>query len=149
MTHVGEYAADRPTILEPDSLRHDASTGDVVLIGSRCTRCGRRFFPPRRRCAACAEETLVAHDLSSRGQLRSFTRLHRTPPDAWVSAPYVLAEVVLPDGLVIYAHLIDTAWEDLRVEMSIELAPFVIRPPDGGEVLAYAFRAVSDEAVGA
>lgn len=89
----------------------------------------------------------MPHDLSSRGQVHSFTRLHRTPRDAWVSAPYVLAEIGLPDGPSVYAHLVDTAWEDLRIGMVVELVPFVVGAPDGGKVLAYAFRASPGEAV--
>lgn len=135
-----------PVILEPDSLQYDQATATVVLVGSECIVCKRKFFPPRRRCAACAEETLQAVRLSTHGRLESFTRLHRTPRDAWVAAPYIIGAVLLPEGLTLYTHLIDSRWEDVFIGMDVKLLPFVVEAPDGAPVMAYAFGPPGDDA---
>jgi uncharacterized protein len=136
----GEHA-----VLEPQVLRYDEASGSVTLLASECTRCGRAFFPPRRRCAACAEETLRHKQLGTQGQIGSFTTLHRTPRDAWVTAPYVIAEVLLADGVIIYGHILGSDGDDLQIGMPVRLVPFPLRGPHGEEVVAYGFRPVSKD----
>jgi uncharacterized OB-fold protein len=84
-----------------------------VLIGSGCTWCGTKAFPPAKICAECLSEDLVPVRLSSEGTLYSFSVVH-VAPKRW-EVPYAVGYVDLPEGVRIFAHL-DARPEQLRLD---------------------------------
>lgn len=129
--------------LEPEVLEIDAE-GEGTLLGSRCSRCGRYFFPQRPRCGACAEPWTETVRLSREGTLTSFTRVHRKPEFSVVESPYVLAEVTLPEGLKVYSVLMSEQDREFVVGAGVRLRVMHVRETDDGTpVLGYAFTTVA------
>lgn len=93
------------TSLEPAVLRVGEVPDQDVLLGARCTICERYFFPDRRRCAACTEESTVTVELAKIGTLSSYTTVTKKPAFSVLDAPYVLGEVLLPEGLSVYSAI--------------------------------------------
>ena len=108
---------------------------EPALLGSRCTTCSTVFFPPRSVepgaafCAnpACAGEAFEGVELSRRGRIWSYTDAQYQPPPPYIPAtepyaPFALAAVELPEGLVVLGQVAEGyGVADLRVGAEVEL----------------------------
>ena len=148
--------AERKSV-EPSIFRVDKGTENDVLIGSKCSKCNRVFFPRRTWCAACLEPTCEDIELSRDGTLLSFSLVERKQAYALIEAPYVLGEVLLPEGLHIYTtigaeskvssegvKLYSTVGEDnldtLKMGQKVILKPVVVnKDEEGNDIIAYNF----------
>jgi uncharacterized OB-fold protein len=92
-----EFGKKRIPIL-PGLLHEGASPEDrSYLIGSRCRKCGRTFFPRQFLCSVCMQNnTMEEIPLSTRGKIDTFSVVHVAP--LGFKAPYVQAFVDLPEG---------------------------------------------------
>ena len=87
----------------------------LVIVGHRCTSCGRAAFPPDpygcEQCGAKAHQ-LEPVELSARGTIHSLATVHRHHDKA-METPFTVATVVLDDGpsvkAVLVGDLIDAA----------------------------------------
>ncbi len=126
--------------LEPTVLKVGSSKAEDVLMGSKCTECGRYFFPQRKRCAHCAEPTTEPVELSKEGVLSSYSLLTRKPKYCLVDPPYILGEVSIPEGIVIYAVIHSTDPEALEMGQTVRLDTVEIENDENdGSVIAYRF----------
>jgi len=65
----------------------------------RCTACSAKQFPPRGRCGECGSDALEWVPTGSRGEVYSFTVVHRAPRQAFrADCPYVVALVDVAPG---------------------------------------------------
>lgn len=120
----------------PDDPNQPAS-----LEGSRCPECGATFYPPRYVCLACYRQGLEAVALSRRGTVHTFTVARMAPPGALVQAPYVIAQVRLPENVIVATVLTDVEPEKVRIGMPVELVvQKVTVDVEGNEVVAFKFR---------
>lgn len=130
--------------LEPDALQVGASREECSLLGNRCPRCALVFFPRRHFCTRCCNPGLEKIQLSGKGHLRSFTTVYQKPKYAIVEPPYLMGEIELPEGVVIYSLLTQCSSEELKVGEEMELATVQVREENRESkivaVLAYAFR---------
>lgn len=123
------------TIAEPDHPEplHDGlyrlEPEGPALIGNRCAPCDRVFFPPRDYCACCTSPILDEVSLSRTGRIGAFSLIDRQPADAWVSPPYLQAEIELPEGVSVFT-LLDTddidrvsIGQDARLELRALATP--------------------------
>ena len=62
--------------------------GQWKLIGGRCLDCGALAFPPPKVCAGCWSETIEPAELSTVGDLYTYTVVHIGRP-GWRS-PYAI-----------------------------------------------------------
>ena len=112
-----------------------------ALEGSRCPQCGETFYPPRQICLNCFHEGMDTVALSRRGVLWTFTIARLAPPGALVTAPYVIAQVQLAEGVVIPTVLTDVDPESVRIGMPLELVvEKALVNAEGNEVMAFKFR---------
>ena len=112
-----------------------------ALEGSRCSNCGDTFYPPRHICLGCYHEGLDRVPLSSRGKLWTFTIARMTLPGSLVSAPYVIAQVELPEGVMVATVLTGVDPEAVRIGMALELAVEKASVnAEGAEVMTFKFR---------
>lgn len=119
-------------------------TRSPVLLGGRCPDCGCYFFPRRAICPGCGRVGLETVDLSRRGKIWTYTIAHQVPPGAVVKAPYVVAQVELPEAVLVGSLVTDCAPEDVQVGMEVEIAPVKVQEDEEGrDVLAFAFRPVA------
>lgn len=79
------------------SFRPDVFDADPpALLGSRCTTCARKAFPPRDVCPHCgAVDRAEPVRLTGEGVVYSFTVVRQAPPG--LDMPYVLGYVDLPE----------------------------------------------------
>src|SRR3972149_4522728 len=71
---------------------------EAALMGSRCSDCGKHFFPRRHVCLNCSRQGLDEVPLSGRGKVWTFTIVRQTPPGSLTRAPHPTAYAGLPGG---------------------------------------------------
>lgn len=121
------------------------SNGDPgSLIGSRCKACGEFFHPPRAVCVSCFSEDLEEVGLSRRGQIFSFTIGRVGDPTAPVKAPFLTAQVELPEKVSVLSLITGIDFDKVKIGTEVELYFWKTGEDDkGNDVMAYAFRPVS------
>lgn len=90
--------------------------GQLHLLGSRCSACGKVFFPQQALCTECFQEgTLKEHPLSTRGKLYSSTIVERESlaPKGF-QVPYAYGYVNLPEGVRVLSKIVGWKPETLR-----------------------------------
>lgn len=90
----------------------------------RCSTCGGFEFIPQHGCTKCMTPTLDWVTSSGRGEVYSYTVVHR-PQQPQFSTPYVVAIILLDDGdagWYMLTNLIDVDPEDVNVGMRVEVA---------------------------
>jgi len=95
---------------------------DGVLRVQRCGACGRHVFYPRAVCPYCDASELDWVDASGRGQVHSFTVVHRAPPDYRDEVPYVVALVELDEGVRMMTRIVGVEPAGVRVDLPVEVA---------------------------
>lgn len=129
--------------LKEGLFRLPSHGGDGYLVGSKCRTCGETFFPKRLYCAKCTSSDTEEVALSRRGKLESFTISRGVPPGSVMKAPYGLAQIRLPEGILVTTILADCDLETLDIEMDMELVFEKIKEDEeGNEVMAFKFRPV-------
>ena len=126
--------------LEPGVFEVGETKEEDRLIGSRCQACDRYFFPGRKWCALCAEPTTEEVVLGKEGVLDSFSVMTRKTKYALIETPYVLGEVRIPEGILIYSVIRTEDPEKLQVGQKVQLDAMEIKKDDdGNSVMAYIF----------
>jgi len=73
------------------------------LVGTRCPECSTLIWPGRSACPSCGTFGLDEAPLAREGDLLSWTRVF--VPLAGIEAPFILAQVRLDDGVLLFGHL--------------------------------------------
>ena len=91
------------------------------LIGSECTHCGEKFFPPRKLCRNCRRLGAIRKfKFSGKGEVYSFTVIHAAPDGFEFQKPYVLAIIKLVEGPLVTAQVVDCKPEDVDIGCKVE-----------------------------
>ncbi len=90
------------------------------LVGSKCEKCGKIFYPPRPVCPDCHSREMSKIELSRRGKVESYTILYSVPEGYRLQSPLILAFVRLDDGIRIFTQLTDVDPEEVRIGMPVE-----------------------------
>lgn len=65
-----------------------------------CPHCNKHFYPKRIVCTDCGAADLVWRTASGRGEVYSFSELHRAPDKAFAaSLPYTVGMIRLEEGV--------------------------------------------------
>ncbi len=147
--------------LEPKVFQLGSGAKGDALIGSKCQTCNRVYFPARDWCAACSKPTCKSVELSRQGVLRSYALVFRRQSYAVIPIPYLLAEIALPEGILVYTTLNLTSTpstegpsltssigpDDLgqvQLGTKVTLDPIVVKKDEEGhDLVAYNFRLVN------
>lgn len=114
-----------------------------ALIASRCPRCGEHFFPKRAICLACAKVGLEEAYLTGPGKIWTFTIARETPPGSLIQAPYVVAQVQLPEKVIVGSVLSACDVDSVRVDMPVELVLEKVKEDqEGNDVVAFKFKLI-------
>lgn len=86
-----------------------------------CGQCGRQTFPPKPVCPHCWSTDVRWSELSTRGTLYSWTRVHAAPTAFAGEAPYAVGIVDLDTGIRLACRLVDDPGlkPGLVVEMTV------------------------------
>ena len=90
------------------------------FIGSKCLKCGVKYYPSRIRCVRCGSEDLVQVELPRRGRVLSFTIIYSPPRKFEKYAPYAVALIELVDGTRVMGQLTDVDLDKITVGMEVE-----------------------------
>ena len=116
-----------------------------ALVGSRCPSCGEHFYPPRYVCLNCYQEGLDEVTLSTRGELWTYTVARMALPGTLAAAPYVIAQVRLPEGVQVATVLADVDPDTVRIGMTLELTvEKASTDSERNDVMTFKFRPVKE-----
>ena len=114
---------DRPAP-QPDQLtdpfwRH-AGAGEFVL--PRCEDCGRFHFYPRAVCPNCYGTRIAWTAASGRGEVYSYSVVHRAPGPAFAAdIPYVVAIVKTAEGPHLMTRIVNAAPESVTIGQRVKV----------------------------
>lgn len=116
-------------------LRREQSVG-LELRGTRCRKCGRGHFPPRRICLECrAVDLMDSLELPRNGTLFTHTVEHLFP----VPVNELIMGVVDVADVRVYTQVTDTAADECATGRPVDLV--LRRLHDGGQLPHYFWKA--------
>ncbi len=81
-----------------------------------CTECGRFLHPRRIMCSGCGLTNLEWKRVEGRGEVYTFSELHRaTFPELTGSVPYFLGMVRLDEGVHLFARLFPAEGSSIQI----------------------------------
>ena len=120
--------------------------GRPHLIGTKCSKCGAAFFPPRCVCTYClTDEGVEKARLGNTGKLYTFTMIYVSSRE--FNPPYPFGYVILePENIRIPTLITGVEkLEVLKTGMKMEMVIEKLRDDDkGNELITYKFRPVVD-----
>jgi len=118
-------------------------TKPPYLLASRCTGCGKVYFPTKQFCPECMNEQMEEIGLSNRGTLYTSTVVHLGVKG--FETPYILAWVDLPERirLITQIEYDPKKASELRPGQVLELVIGKLRTlPDATEIVGYKYRPI-------
>ncbi len=92
------------------------------LIGMRCGKCNKVFFPPRYLCPRCRRiGKLEPYKLNGRGKVISYTITHVAPNGFEDQVPYALAIIELDEGPRLTAQITDCDPSKVDIDSRVEV----------------------------
>lgn len=140
MTAAPDLAQSQPAerLIEGGLFRLDAG-GQPRLIGSRCRACGTVFAGRRAVCLSCFGRELEETLLGPAGKVHSFTTVHQQSRNSLLEAPYMIAQVILPEGVIVTAPLVECSPAEVAIGMAVETGALRFTEPSGDVTVSYAF----------
>lgn len=118
---MADYPKPLPVVNE-DTREYWASCQRHELVIQRCRACGRFQFYPRGICSHCCSEDLEWAKAAGKGQVYSYSVVHRPPSKAFApDVPYVVAIVELAEGVRMMTNIVDCPPEAVRIGMPVEV----------------------------
>lgn len=126
-----------------ENLFRTNADGKFVLVGAKCTACGRISFPKREFCTACLCPEQDDIELSTCGTLHTFSILR--VGDNHFDAPHPIGMVDLPERVRVTAPLVYRKNEDYAIGQTVELVPDELWEEEDRVVTGYRFKVVEGE----
>lgn len=87
-----------------------------------CEACAKFHFYPRSACPHCGSTQLGWHTASGKGEVYSFTVVHRAPSKGFEElVPYVVAVVALAEGPHLMTRLTQVQTDAVRIGMPVQV----------------------------
>lgn len=111
------------------------------IIGSKCTNCGRVFFPSRIICPDCRRKGNVEDfQFSGKGKIHTFSVV-RSPIDEFKKlSPYAVAIIELEEGARLTAQLVDCDVDKIEIGDPVEMVFRKIREDGEDGVISYGYK---------
>lgn len=111
------------------------------LIGSKCTNCGKVYFPARPICPDCRRKgNMEPFQFAGKGKIHSFSVIRSASDDFKKLAPYAVAIVELEEGAKLITQLVDCDVESLEIGDPVEMVFRKIREDGKDGVISYGFK---------
>ena len=85
----------------------------------RCSDCGHWRWTPQIACPSCWSEAVEWRATSGRGEVYSYTVIHRPVDPSRFAEPYVLAVVALEEGPHMLSNIVECEPADVQVGMPV------------------------------
>ena len=99
------------------------------VLATKCTQCGKIFFPPNADCSECSGSNLEWVELSSEAMIETFTHVVVRPTSFQQEKPYTIAIGSLKEGVRVLAWLTGFKLSEIKVGMKVKLVAKVT--PEG------------------
>lgn len=94
------------------------------LMGTKCKKCGKVYFPPRGDCTSCLGEEIEWVEVKGEGKLVTYTQVNFAPTGFQDDVPYILALGQLNSGQYVFARFAkDVPLERVKTGMDLQLVP--------------------------
>jgi len=123
------------------------------LLGGKCGQCGSHFFPDYNNpspkwvfCPVChSKDVQDGVPLSTKGKVWTYTISHTAYPGTPMTPPFIVAEVELPEEVLVMTAITDCPQDQVKIGMEVEL-DFITTGKDseGAELKAYVFKPVQE-----
>jgi hypothetical protein len=107
-----------------------------LIMGTRCKKCSKDFFPPRADCCQCMSSVMEWFRVKGSGRLQSFSTLYFAPAGFAQDIPYTVA--VLDYGEYKIFGRIDPSIPECDLSIGMEMRTISHRLPNGN--LSYVFK---------
>ena len=88
----------------------------------RCESCTKFHFYPRSACPHCGSTALAWQAVSGKGEVYSYTVVHRAPSQGFAEqVPYVVAVVALDEGPHLMTRLIQVQAEAVYIGLRVQV----------------------------
>jgi uncharacterized OB-fold protein len=100
------------------------------VYGTKCKKCGQKYFPPTVDCAKCLSSDMEWIDLTGEeGEIETFTHVIVRPPSFAGHETYTVAVAKLKQGVKVLAWLTGVKLGQAKIGMKVKLAAKT--SPDG------------------
>jgi len=99
------------------------------VYATKCTGCGKLFFPPNADCPECLSSDLEWVELSNEAEIETFTHVVIRPPSFQQDKPYTVAIGRLKEGVKVLAWLTGFKLSEIKAGMKVKLTAKT--SPDG------------------
>lgn len=123
-TAAAGYVFPDPVINPESKAYWEAAQSGRLMIG-RCRSCQAAHHYPRALCPRCFSPEVQLEASSGRGEIYSVSITRRGVP-----APYAIAYVKLEEGVTLLTHIVDTAFDAIRIGAPVHVA---FRASKGGQ----------------
>ncbi len=106
------------------------------LMGTKCKKCGRRFFPPRAHCYQSLANDMEWFEVTGKGKLVSYSTLQYAPTGFTEDLPYTVALLDYGDYKVF--GRIDRSVPEAELSVGMEMKAVAGRTSNGQ--LTYVFQ---------
>jgi uncharacterized OB-fold protein len=117
------------------------------LVGTKCSKCGAAFFPPRRICTYClTDEGIETAKLGNKGKLYAYTVINVASPE--FNPPYAFGFVILEPENIRIPTLISGVKDPAELSPGTEMKMVIEKlrvDKSGNEIVTYKFRPVDKE----
>lgn len=111
------------------------------LIGSKCTNCGKVFFPSRVICPDCRRKgNIEDFQFSGKGKIYTYSIVKAPAADFKKIAPYAVAIIELEEGAKLTAQIVDADVNDINIGDPVEMVFRRIREDGEDGVISYGFK---------
>lgn len=94
------------------------------IMATRCSKCGKLYFPPRADCPDDLSTNMTWQQLSGRCKLLTYTTAHFAPTGFQDDVPYTIALAQCEEGVTAYALLSkDLKESEIHIDMDLMLTP--------------------------
>jgi uncharacterized OB-fold protein len=93
------------------------------VMGTRCTDCGKAYFPPRSDCFQCLPGNVEWFEVSGTGKLITYSKLEYAPIGFEEDLPYCIALLDYGDYKVFGRLDRNLAQEEIEVGMEMKTVP--------------------------
>ena len=130
----------------PSLLTLQAEDGKPHILGSKCSSCGKVFFPQQSLCTDCLKEgTNREYPLGERGTIYSYTIVERESlaPKGF-QVPYAYGYIQFPEGVRVLSKIVGWSPDTIKIDAPVEMVLEEIRQnAEGEKVMGFRFKLVA------
>lgn len=92
------------------------------VYATKCSNCGRLYFPPVADCSDCLHSEMEWVELSCEAEIEAFTHVVVRPTSFNAYKPYTVAIGKLKEGVKVLAWITGVKLSQIKVGMTVKLA---------------------------